>query len=73
MKGQMTMKIIAGMVYDVSFRCDTPGPEIDEGSIRAYWTGEVEIFGKLIFRPVDGSPVVYLFRREIVALESNST
>ena len=62
-------QIEAGVVYDLDYWCDTPGPEIDEGSERGFWTGEIDWCGKLTFAPLDGSPHLYFFPREIIELE----
>lgn len=63
-------RIAVGRVYDLTYYCTTPGPEPEEGTIRAYWTGEIDTWGKYTFRPVDGSPTLYLFLEEIVKAES---
>lgn len=60
----------AGRVYTVAYRCDTPGPDVEEGAIEAFWTGDVDAWGKLTFRPVDGRPPYYLFPREFVSVEA---
>ena len=66
-------RLEAGIVYDISFRCDTPGPDAEEGSIRAYWTGETDTWGKLTFVQTHDSPGdgfnVYLFKHELMAVE----
>lgn len=60
-------------VYAITFDCRPRGCE-DEGTIRAYWTGEEDWIGKLTIVPVarpgqpaayDGTPM-YLFSDEIL-------
>ena len=78
------VKLERGRVYDVHYRCDTPGPDVYEGVYTAYWTGEIDYVGKLTFVVVDNMAYaeqedsslyvepgqsVYLFRREITNLE----
>jgi hypothetical protein len=58
-----------GQVCDISFECDTPGPETEYGDITAYWTGEIDYVGKYTLQPVDGGKPYYLFPREIVSVE----
>jgi len=58
-----------GRVYDIQAECDTSGPEVEHVEIRAYWTGEVDTWGKATFQPVDGRPAYYLFPREITSVE----
>ncbi len=61
--------LTAGVVYDIDFRCTTPGPDVEEGTIRAYWTGEIDTWGKHTFVPIGNRPEHYLFRHEIVNVE----
>jgi len=63
------MKIKPNTIYDIEFRCTTPGPDVEEGSFRGYWTGEIDTWGKKIFRPIDGRGPFYLFDKEIVYVE----
>ena len=58
-----------GQVSLIDYRCTTPGPEVEEGTVEGYWTGEVDTWGKLTIVPVNGTPALYLFRDEIVAVE----
>lgn len=66
--------ISAGVVYDIDYRCRPIGydpDDVDEGSIRAYWTGEIDCWGKHTFRlisPVlmNNQNIIYLFRDEIL-------
>lgn len=58
-------KIESGVVYNISFACDTPGPETEYGAFLGYWNGEIDIWGKLTFVPTDGQREHYLFSREI--------
>jgi hypothetical protein len=61
--------IEAGVVYDIGYYCDTPGPEIDSGMIRGYWTGEIDWTGKLTIQDAAGGPTLYLFPREFTDLD----
>lgn len=61
-----SQSLTAGVVYDIAYRCTTPGPDIEEGTVRGYWTGEIDTWGKHTVIPVDGSAPRYLFRREFV-------
>ena len=57
-----------GRVYSVSYDCTVRGLE-EDGTILAYWTGEVDMWGKLTFEPVRGAQPHYLFPDEITDLE----
>lgn len=61
----MAKRLRAWQVCDITFRCTTPGPDVEEGEIRGYWTGEVDCWGKRTIERVDGEPPVYLFPHEI--------
>lgn len=61
--------ITPNTVYDITYRCTTPGPDVEEGEIRAYWTGEIDTWGKYTIQPIDGSAPLYLFAREIIEAE----
>lgn len=63
------MQLLRHRVFSIHYRCDTPGPEIDEGEIVAAWTGAVDCWGKLTFMPINGGLPLYLLRREIVSVE----
>lgn len=49
-------------VYAITYHCQC---EDGDGEMEAFWTGEIDAWGKRTFRPVDGSPEVYLFDHEI--------
>ena len=62
-----------GQVYDIPYSCRPYGSDPEdreEGIVRAYWTGEVDTWGKYTLIPTDGSPTLYLFADEIIELES---
>ena len=63
--------ITAGVVYDIDYVCRPmhPADDREEGTIRAYWTGEIDTWGKHTLIPVNGSDPLYLFRDEIVNTE----
>lgn len=65
--------ITAGVVYDVDYLCrpmtTDPDDEREQGSIRAYWTGEIDTWGKHTFVPIGGGDTLYLFRDEITNVE----
>lgn len=63
------LRIEAGRVYDIWYRCTTPGPDVEEGDMRAYWTGERDAYGKLTFVDVNGGPARYLFAYELTNAE----
>lgn len=60
--------MIDGIRYEIEYRCDTPGPEVDEGHITGQWTGEVDSWGKMTIVS-DRGMKSYLFPREIIDLE----
>jgi hypothetical protein len=56
-------------VYTITFVCrpirfDDDEPESD--TIDAYWTGEIDTWGKLTFIPIGGADPLYLFKDELV-------
>jgi hypothetical protein len=61
--------IVAGRVYDIAYRCDTPGPDIEEGIVCGFWTGEIDTWGKLTVQVFGFSPTRYLFDREFMQLD----
>jgi hypothetical protein len=67
--GAMSKRLKAGVVYEIEFRCTTPGPEVEEGGFTGYWTGETDTWGKRTFQPINGQPY-YLFDRELVSVEA---
>ena len=58
----------SGVVYEIDFACSTPGPEVEEGAITGYWTGEIDTWGKLTINPINHERPVYLFPREFVSM-----
>lgn len=62
-------KLEAGVVCAIEFRCDTPGPEIEEGAFVGFWTGEIDTWGKMTFQIAESRTKLYLFPREIVCIE----
>lgn len=60
-------KLTAGVVYDIDYRCTTPGPDVEEGSFRGYWTGEIDTWGKYTINAIKGAPY-YLFANELVSV-----
>jgi hypothetical protein len=65
----MSTQLDTGKVYDITYRCTTPGPEVEEGEIRAFWTGEIDTWGKYTLQPIDGDAPRYLFAHEISEAE----
>jgi hypothetical protein len=59
----------SGVVYEIEFACSTPGPEVEEGGLMGYWTGEIDGWGKLTVKPINHGRPVYLFPGEIVAMQ----
>jgi len=62
-------KLKQGRVYDIHYRIDTLAPEAIDDMITGYWTGEVDVWGKMTIKPVVcNSPehVLYLFPDEIL-------
>lgn len=59
-------------VYTISYRCEIGGPGepyTEKGVIDAFWTGEIDTWGKRTFQRVDGGPTLYLFPRELVSVD----
>lgn len=61
--GRITLE--RGRVCNVSAECTTPGPDTEYVDIEAYWTGEVDTWGKYTFKQTNGDEPVYLFPREL--------
>lgn len=59
-------------VVTIDYRCRDIGYGVEEGTIEAFWTGDVDWIGKLTVRPVDGSPTMYLFEDEILDRQAKS-
>ena len=65
-------KLRRNTVQTISYRCATPGPDIEESSIDGFWTGDIDTWGKRtirLIRPMDGCDVIYLFDREVVTVD----
>jgi hypothetical protein len=65
-------RIQRGRVYDIAYSCRPYGPDPEdreEGIVRAYWSGDVDTWGKYTFVPTDGSDTLYLFADELVELD----
>jgi hypothetical protein len=61
-------QIEAGLLYDIAYRCTTPGPEVQDGTVRGRWDGGIEV-GKLTIWEEDAETVHYLFTHEFVSLK----
>lgn len=57
--------LTAKTVYQLSYATRDLGYGTEENTIDAYWTGEIDTWGKMTIKPVDGSPTLYLFPDEI--------
>lgn len=58
-------------LVDISFRCTTPGPDVETGTIRGFWTGEIDAWGKYTIQSVSSEqPTVYLFPLEIKTVDA---
>lgn len=67
---QANVEIERGRVYDVDFECRDNGDGMpDRGSIEAYWTGEVDTWGKLTFISTNRRQAHYLFPDELLEVE----
>lgn len=53
-------------VYELSYSTRDLGYGISEGYVDAYWTGDIDAWGKLTIQPVNGGPTLYLFPDEII-------
>ena len=58
----------SGVVYEIEFACSTPGPEVEEGALTGYWTGDVDGFGKLTIHSINHKRPAFLFPREFVSM-----
>ena len=56
------------VVFVHDFACSTPGPEVEEGALVGYWTGETDTWGKLTIMQLKSERPVYLFPGEFVAM-----
>lgn len=54
-------------VIEVQYECRDIGYGVESGIIEAFWTGEIDTWGKLTIRPVDGGATLYLFPDEIIS------
>src|SRR4051794_1523627 len=71
--GEPTLnKLKRNTVCVVTYRCRDIGYGVERGSVRAYWTGEVDVWGKLTVRVVSGRRrMLYLFPDEIRRVRAN--
>ena len=58
----------SGVVYEIEFTCSTPGPEVEEGVFRGFWTGEIDGWGKLTLHSINQERPVYLFPGELISM-----
>ena len=63
------MDLERNVVSEIAYECRDIGYGVESGVIPAFWTGEIDTWGKHTIRPIDGSPTLYLFRDEIIAVE----
>lgn len=71
MKRSKRPRMERGRVYDIGYRAMIPHPfSYEDGTVRAYWNGEVDTWGKLTLIPVDDSEPLFLFRHEVISIES---
>lgn len=59
-------------VYTISYQCrpiGRPGDSIEEGIIDAFWTGEIDAWGKYTIVPINGQRPLYFFPDEIANVE----
>lgn len=61
-----TGRIEQGRVYTISY--DAPTCD-EDGIIEAFWTGEIDTWGKATFKSINGGPAHYLFPHEIVTAD----
>jgi hypothetical protein len=66
----MLRQIEPRKVYTVSYRCRDIGYGIEDGVIEAFWTGEIDTWGKRTWRQVNGEPPLYLFDDELVDVDA---
>ena len=66
----MSTQLQPHLVCTITYRCRDIGYGVEEGIIEAFWTGEVDCWGKRTIRPVDGGPALYLFEDEVVEVEA---
>jgi hypothetical protein len=55
--------------YEISYRCTTPGPGVEQGTVIGQWNGDIDTWGKFTIIPLDGSTPLYLFAKEFTGLE----
>jgi len=60
--------ISARHVYSITFVC-RPFDALEAITIDAYWTGEIDTWGKLTFVPIGGADRLYLFKDEIIEVD----
>jgi len=66
-------KLKRNMVCVVTYRCRDLGYGVERGTVRAYWTGEVDTWGKHTIKVVGGRRrTVYLFADEIRRVRANA-
>jgi hypothetical protein len=63
-----TAELKPGRIYFIDYRCTTPGPEVEQGTVHGYWNGEIDTWGKYTIVPTTGTPRLYLFRHEMTSV-----
>lgn len=66
-------KLKPNMVCIMTYRCRDLGYGLESGIVRAYWTGEVDSWGKHTIKIVGGRRrTIYLFSDEIHRVRANA-
>jgi len=61
--------LVPYQVRTISYECRDIGYGVESDIIEAYWTGEIDVWGKYTIKPVDGQAPLYLFADEILYTE----
>lgn len=62
------MTIEPRRVYEISYACRDIGYGVESGILDAFWSGEIDYWGKYTIVPIDGSDPLYLFADEITSI-----
>ena len=68
MSARRNRKPQSNTVSFITYKCRDIGYGVEEDTIEAFWTGEIDTWGKLTIRPVDGGSPLYLFPDEIMGV-----
>jgi hypothetical protein len=66
---ELNEKLIKNQVIEITYECRDIGYGVESGTIRGFWTGEVDYMGKYTIKPINGGLNHYFFEDEFVDIE----